>query len=398
MTTALPTRNRIGQWILSPPALALFLAIAIVTSFTLTVPARDSLAYWTAGHELLHRANPYASDKVQLLERAAGFHGPRGTLVMLNPPSTLPLTLPFGLFGFRFAGLLWSLSLLGCLIASVRIVWTLHGRPQNQLHLLGYSFAPAVICVFAGQIPLFALLGLTLFLRLHRTQPFSAGAALCLCAVKPHLFIPLGLVLIAWTLMTRRYRVLIGAAVTFAAINAFVILLDPPVWTQYREFMHSVSGMMGVEFIPCLSVVLRRAINPRAFWIQGIPEALGCIWALWYFWKHRRTWDWMDHGALLMLVSVFVAPYAWLIDQSVLIPALMHGLYRSRSRSFSILLATASALVFLQTVLVAGVHSPWNLWPAPFWLLLYIWFTRSAPAPNEDAALSAGRQATLANS
>jgi hypothetical protein len=377
---------RFEQWLLSRSAIALILAVGCITAFALVVPTRDSLSYWTAGRQLLHRANPYAANAVDQLESAAGFHGEQGSLIMLNPPSALPVALPFGVFGPRLAGLLWSLALLGCLIASVRMVRTIHGSPPNRLHILGYCFGPAVACVFAGQIPLFALLGLALFLRLHRTRPLTAGAALCLCAVKPHLFLPFALVLLAWTLFTRRYRILVGAVLAFAAVNAVVLLLDPAVWTQYSQMMHAFEPRIAKEFIPCLSVVLRRSVNPRALWLQALPEALGCLWALAYFWIHRDHWSWIEHGSLLMLVAVFVAPYTWLVDQSILIPAMLHALYRSRSRAVPVLLASASALILIQICLGAGVRSRWNLWPAPFWIVLYLWAAKSPHRSNELAA------------
>jgi hypothetical protein len=383
------TRARLDEWLLSPSAIVLLVAVAFITAFTLSVPARDSLAYWTAGRLLLHRANPYAADAVEQLESAVGFHGPLQSLVMLNPPSALPLALPYGMFGARLFGLLWSLTLLGCLIASVRMVWAMHGRPKKRLHALGYFFGPAIACIFAGQIPLFALLGLTLFLWLHRTRPLAAGASLWLCAVKPHLFVPFGLVLIVWSVFNKRYGIIAGAAIAFIASNALVLLLDPSAWSQYRQMMHAAGPLIAKEFIPCWSVVLRLSINPHALWLQGLLEALGCIWALGYFWKYRREWDWMEHGALLMLVSLLVAPYTWMIDQSVLIPAMLHGVYRSRSRAFAVILASASVLILVQICLGAAVHSRWNLWPAPFWLILYLWGTRATevatPAVDEEA-------------
>ena len=111
---------------------------------------------------------------------------------MRNPPSALLLTLPLGFFGLRAGALLWSLFLLACLVLSVRMLWAMHGRPRNQLHWLGYTFAPALDCLMSGQMSLFVLLGLVLFLRLHRSRPFLAGASLWLCMLKPHLFLPFG--------------------------------------------------------------------------------------------------------------------------------------------------------------------------------------------------------------
>lgn len=115
-----------------------------------------------------------------------------------NPPWALPLTLPLGLVSERVGILPWSLLMLGLLLISVRLMWGMVGRPGTRLDLLGYAFPPALLCAVMGQTSLFLLLGLVLFLRLHRTRPFWAGAALWLCTLKPHLFLPFGIVLLIW--------------------------------------------------------------------------------------------------------------------------------------------------------------------------------------------------------
>ncbi len=51
---------------------------------------------------------------------------------------------------------------------------------------------------------------------------------------------------------------------------------------------------------------------------------MGCIWALAYFWPRRRSWDWFENGSLLVLVSIFVAPFGWIFDQSLAIPAILY--------------------------------------------------------------------------
>jgi hypothetical protein len=107
------------------------------------------------------------------------------------------------------------------------------------------------------------------------------------------------------------------------------------------------------EFIPCLSVVLRFAIHRQTMSLQLLPELVACLWAIAFFWKHRDRWDWMQDGALLMLVSIFASPYAWITDQAVLIPALMVGVYRATSRAQLCLLAMASATIELAQLLGA---------------------------------------------
>jgi hypothetical protein len=301
---------------------------------------------------------------------------------MWNPPPALLLVLPLGFVGSRAGELLWALLLLGSLVASVRMVWLMHGRPNNLLNLLGYSFAPALVCLLAGQVSLFVLLGLVLFLRLHGSRPFLAGASLWLCLLKPHLFLPFGVVLLVWAIATRSYKLLAGVAVALGFSTGVAMLWDPLVWSHYFQMMRAMSTVrMQQEVIPCLSIMFRWAISPKTMWLQYLPAALGCIWALAYFRKHYDHWNWVEHGSLLMLVSVMLAPYTWLMDQAVLIPALLHGVYFTRSRNLIALLALASAVIDIGALRgLALLHSPFYIWTAPGWLAWYLYATRAGYA------------------
>ena len=344
--------------------------------------SRDFVEYWASGQQLLHRANPYDANAILRIERSLrGFPSDIPAMVMGNAPPALLLVLPLGFLGARSGEILWSLVLLACLVASVRMVRKIHGAPKNQLHYLGYSFGPALACAAAGQASLFVLLGLALFLRFHRSRPFLAGASLWLCALKPQIFLPFGLVLLAWIIASRRYRVLIGVASALGFSTAVAFVLDPLAWTQYRQMM-SVLRYDRIP-IPCLSMVLRRSISPNTMWLQYLPAFLGCVWALAYFRRHRTDWDWMAHGSPLMLVSVLVAPYTWLVDQSVLIPALLHGLYLTRSRTLVALLALASAAIEIAPLRgMELLHSSFYLWTAPGWLAWYLYATRASNSVN----------------
>jgi hypothetical protein len=138
---------------------------------------------------------------------------------------------------------------------------------------------------------------------------------------------------------------------------------------------------MQQELIPCVSIMLRSIISPKIMWLQYLPSALGCIWALAYFRKHYDHWDWMEHGSLLMLVSVLLAPYTWLMDQAILIPALLHAAYLTRSRSFVAILALASAVIEIGALRgLAPTNSAFYLWTAPAWLAWYLYAIRGTAA------------------
>jgi hypothetical protein len=357
-------------------ALALILAIFFFAIQVLGKPAgpgsqagsRDFVSYWATGRQLIHHANPYDRDAISALEHAAGLDV-RAVLIMRNPPWALPLAYPLGFLSLRVAAILWSLLLFACLLLSVRIARQVYGSPANHLHWLALAFTPALICLTMGQTALFALLGLVLFLRWHGSRPFLAGASLWLCALKPHLFLPFAAALVVWMIFSRAWKLAAGAAAALALSSALASLIDPQAWLDYTRLMRSPA--VENEFIPCLSSALRQWTDPNAAWLQYLPAALCCIWAIIYFWRHRAAWDWKTHGSLLMLVSLVAAPYCWFYDQCLAIPALLDGAYATRSRNLLAVLALAILVMDIE-ICAVPVISPLYLWTAPAGLAWYL--------------------------
>lgn len=334
---------------------------------------RDYIFYWASAQQLARHSNPYDIDAMTRIEHSAGMPAEKTVDFMRNPPWALPLVLPLELLSPRMGWLLWFCLLLSSLVASVFLLWIIYGRPKNRRYLLGYSFGPALVCIIFGQTSLFSLLGLVLFLRLQRSRPFWAGTSLWLCMLKPHLFLPFGLVLIAWIILSKSYKLAVGIAVVMAASCAITFLINPLEWTQYSQMVRS-SGIQW-EYIPCLSILLRSWLSPRSIWLQYLPTALACIWALAYFWHRRQTWDWLTNGSLLMLVSILMAPYCWIYDQGLVIPALLQAAFLTRSRNLLIMLAFLSALV--EILFYGNPSFPyasviWAYWTAPAWLAWYL--------------------------
>jgi len=368
---AAPSRD----WAELSIALVAGLGLAITAIFLCAVPlaghmaaSRDFISYWSAGRQLVQHANPYDRAAVGSLEHASGLDV-RGVLVMRNPPWALPLAYPLGFLGLRFAAVLWSLLLLGSLIVSVLIVRRLHGSPHNHIHWLGLAFTPALICLTMGQTSLFALLGLALFLRCHGARPFAAGAVLWFCALKPHLFLPFGVALLAWVLYTRAWKVLAGAATALAATTALGFILAPHAWPNYVAMLRS--PLVAGEFVPCLGDALRHWLFPTRHWTQYLLAAIACVWALVYYWRRRRAWNWTHNASPLMLVSLAAAPYCFLYDQGLAIPALMDAGYSTRRRGLLIVLAALIVILDVQLCFVKIV-SVLYLWTAPVWLAWYL--------------------------
>jgi glycosyl transferase family 87 len=328
----------------------------------------DTRSFWSTGQLLAHGKNPYDATEVLRLQRAAGIT--KAPLIMRNPPLALPLVLPLGYLSLHSAVLLWSALLLAAFVLSVHLLWATFGRPRGIPRWLPYAFAPALNCIVAGQTAVLPLLGVALFFRYRRLRPFAAGAALWLCILKPHLLVPFAIVLSLWSIRERQFRILAGAAAAVAASVAIVWALDPHAWAQYVQMMRG--SRIEQEYIPCIGVALRFALRPSALWLQWLPCVIGSGFAVVYYWRNRATWSWDSDGGLLLLISLVAAPYAWVSDTALALPALMHAAIRRHNRVMLWVLATLVAI--LEAEFLAGVswHSPLFLWPASAWLLWYL--------------------------
>lgn len=372
---------------------AVILVYAVSTS---SAGQRDFISYWAAGKQLIHGANPYDSAAILALERGAGLDGTR-PLLMRNPPVALFLAIPLGLAPSRTGMILWMLILMGSLMASVRMIWILFGRRNDRLHLLSYCFAPILACLMAGQVGLFILLGITLFLYIHKTRPVLAGSALLFCAIKPHLFLLFAVAFLAWVLHQRAYRVLAGALLALLASSALSLYFDPHAFSHYLQMMRT--GGVEQEFIPTLSLIFRILIDRRLMWLQFVPAVVGGIWALWYFRTRSDEWDWMNQGLLLLVVSVACAPYAWLTDEAALLPAVLAALYRAEDTAkplwpFGVIAGAGMLEVISGVQMTTGFY----IWTMPAWLAWYLYATRgrqsesTATKPSEKVNLNEASQ------
>ena len=124
----------------------------------------------------------------------------------------------------------------------------------------------------AGQLGVFFLLGVTLFLLLLESRPLLAGAALLPCSLKPHLFLPVVVVLILWSVWRRAPRVLLGFVGAVLVSNVVVWCFDPHIWSQYREMM-ATTGLHD-RFAPTL------AGSCDCAWRLGVFGCSTCRWRL----------------------------------------------------------------------------------------------------------------------
>jgi hypothetical protein len=366
-------------------AAALYFFTSRASLLKVYATGRDSIQYWAAGRLLLQRANPYDVNAVFDLEAKQGPIANPGDMAARRqrvpriPPWSLFLTLPLGLLDVYWAWLLWMAVSIASLVIAMRLCRKMFVRDADAgslLVLAGYTFAPVLACIAAGQIGLLLLLGIVLFLRFESDRPFVAGAALFLPFAKPHLLSLFWIALALWIVARKKWAVARGFAVTLLAAICVVLLFDPAIFQHYHEQLNAAS--IGSEFIPSLAGVLRALFMRRAFWAQFVPVMIASIWCVWFCLRNRARWDWRDQGLTVMVVSVLVTPYAWITDEVVLLPAILQAaVYAYGAASRAVLKTGLAVAVFasLNALLLLMVVSKVPITSAAYFWSSLVWFS-----------------------
>jgi hypothetical protein len=352
-------------------AIAAIICVPILVTWVAGKPAaKDYISYWSAGHLLTNDADPYSYSKVLAVEKEHGYVQAK-PLIMLNPPWSLFLALPLG-WGTPRAGLIfWMAAGIACILVFLQL---LNVAPDNRL--FAYLFAPALASLSVGQSSPFLLLGFTLFLRFNRTRPFLAGAALLLMAIKPHLFVVFWPILLIDCLHCRRFLLLVGSAVALVGATAFAMYLDPRIWSEYLSMLYA--SRLDTKFIPTTAFLLRYLIAPNSAWLQLVPSAAAIAWAIWFYVRNRRIWDWGIHGMPLMLVTILVSPYAWMTDELVLLPSIMFALAKpTRAKYSTAIFIAISGTAVMMTIAQVQLPSGAYIWTSAAWCGWYLYSMHS---------------------
>jgi hypothetical protein len=228
---------------------------------------------------------------------------------------------------------------LGVILVCADLLWRIYrGKEASRIvsPLLAFTFMPSYFALLAGQISPLLLLGAVGFLVLiRRGWDSAAGAATVLLAIKPHLAYLFWLALLVWAVRQRRWRVLLGAALTGAALTGIALVLNPNVLGQY---WHTFTNAPPAQYrSPTLGTLLRLAMPGNSFRWQFLPMLPGIIWLTIHWHRHRETWEWSTQMPVLLLASLLTAAYgAWPYDLVLLllpVVALAAGFSRcSRTR------------------------------------------------------------------
>jgi Glycosyltransferase family 87 len=235
-----------------------------------------------------------------------------------HPPTAFLLALPLAPLPWGWALRLWTLAMIGVLVAC-GLAFGLRLRHAVPLALLGLLWSPAVWSL--GHNTPIVLLGIGLAWR-WRERPALAGAAIALGGLTK--LTPF--VLVVPFLLRRKYKAAAAALGTSAAAVGLLALLDPKVFREYATLGRTASasqshrddngslllgsahffGSYGAAVAAALLVAVAVAAVRRVRH-DGIDET---AWAQW-------TW-----------LSVAILPLAWIYSVLTLAPALVPAIRR----------------------------------------------------------------------
>lgn len=324
------------------------------------VPVADFVQYWAASRVVLSGGNPYDWNALLAAERQAQ-PGMPAAVMMWNPPWTVTVTALPAMLPYEAGRIVWAALSASMLVLSAGLLWHCWcGKAQRRMPALAAVlwFPASVFALVMGQVSPVMLLGLAGFFYFERRGRLAAaGAAAALTLVKPQVLLLFWAALLLWSLHRRRWRLIMGAAGTIAALSALPMSANPGIFADYLDALRNRPPDYFVG--PTLGTLLRLVAGWRFVWLMYVPAAAGLAW-LWFYWKRRRdTWDWRAQLSWLCLASVVTSPYTWLFDQVVLLVPVFEVMADGGGRSA---VAPRHALaVFAGGVAAAFVMLPWNV-------------------------------------
>ena len=334
--------------------LSLFLGLGPVLASAGDTLGFDFLAYHQAAVRLL--------DGQRLYDMS--YTGTGGFGLFYYPPTFAPFLIPFGLLSATTATWTWiGLSLVAFLVG----VWLLPVSRTVRwwtVLLAGWSF-PFIYAVKLGQVgPVLFLLFAIGWRGLERPLPVGLSGALG-AAIK----LQPGLVL-AWALLTRRYRaVVVGGVALLILAGLSVVLAGFGAWPDFLSLLRTVSDPITTphNFTPGAVAYQLGASASVASAIQ-LLSTVGAV----VVWLAAIRWA-TDEASFLatVVVSQLVSPVLWDHYAMLLLLPVAYLLSAGRWWALAIPLVTAWPLV--------GITPP-AAYPILFWVTLValVWVGRGA--------------------
>jgi hypothetical protein len=349
------------------------------------LPSDDYFHFWAAGNQNLHGINPF--DPQIIAQRLTSEGSPPSnamTSVMLNPPWTITLLMPFGLLSYPISRIAWLIFSIVLMLLSALFLWRIYaGNPKQRwlAILMIFIFAPTISLLEKGQVTAIVLLGITGFLynSSYRHNDWLAGFFLMLASIKPQGALIFWLAVLFWVIYQRRWKIIISFAFFVLVMTLAAMVFNHNVIPQYIRMIQTYHITEWAT--PTFGAYLRLFwLGTENFWLQFLPSLFGLVWFIIYWNRNKESWDWLSALPLLVFVSQLTSPYSWTYDLVIVIPAIILAtiwiVTNWKNWSVLLLLVLFLSINIIDLLLHMRLDEFWFIWLAPvffIWYLLVQW-------------------------
>ncbi len=257
-----------------------------------------------------------------------------GALPYNHPPFEALLFVPFTFLPYFPAYLTWdavTLGLLGLALLLLRpLVPAMQSKPLWVWFLCAVAYFPILVCLLQGQdMLLFFFLLSAAYVSLKRGSDLLAGCWLGVGIFRPHLVLPLAIIL----LFSRRLKAVSGiacSALAMAAVSISVVgwrgFLDYP---QYVWRLEQVMGRGSIvpgdmpNMRGFLAIFFRDG-GPAALALGAVASVLVIVLAIWCFRQAQQAGNLELGFSIAVLVTILVSYHAFMYDLALLfLPVLL---------------------------------------------------------------------------
>ena len=285
----------------------------------------DFLLYWASGRLFMQGQNPYDPEALlSLINRIEILQYP---FVNWLPPWAIAFVVPFSLLPHGVSGALWFTIQVLLIFWLADWFWRFSGGARSRRGIAWLAvvlFMPLLHAFSFGQLNLFVLAGILLFIRTSQANQYAlAGASLFLVALKPHLVYLFLFLVVLWSVRKRLWilpAVALGSLVATLAAASFL-------WSSALSDYAAAIGTRHGPFIwmtPTVGTALWRAFDSSSLVLRFAPSIAGFLFGLILWGKRlKRGFSWEDCFVPVLLLSVCTSAYAWAYDAALLLPAVL---------------------------------------------------------------------------
>lgn len=295
----------------------------------------------------------------------------------LSPLLDVPLT-----EATRYYFLLNSFAI----IISITLLLTEIAAPITTIwasaFLVALLMPPTIATLNYGQPGGLLLLGVTLlFIGMKRSNAWLSSCGIILMSIKPHLFLLVGAFTALWAIKENKIRFLALSLIPILVIASLHALLMPDIFNHWltAPLIKRGEQITAMEWIPATfpgiikSILTSSGTSP--IWPTLLIPLLAGIILLICYRKKSHFDDFDFQFPLVTCLSIFLAPYGWIFDQTITIPALIMILIaslRSKNLWLALLLCSMLTIEIYYYFYFAKTHEQLFWFPLPIIILLGI--------------------------